>query len=203
MKFPVYTRHPLSAKYGDMSPEELKGLEADIRANGLNRPIALFEGKVLDGWHRYTCLKAIYGPRITEEDFEHHFIEFDPEEEGITSEAFVKSENVHRRHLTLADRISIAAAELGVELEDRGAKAKVAKAMGISAAAITKGLKAKEEKAKEPKEKAAPTLEGLQKRRALLQAQLDAVDKQIDELQSSAKPKPTTGRAVARPRRTR
>lgn len=191
---PKYARHPLSAKYGDMEPEQLARMKDSVATHGILEPIRLYEGKVLDGWHRYSCLPA----KLTEEQVENWFEEFDEDVFGMTPEEFVEAANVDRRHLTLAQRIAIAADGLGVAVEDRGAKSKIAKAMGISPAAVGQALKAQEVKEKAPKEKAAPTLEGLQKRRALLQAQLDAVDKQIDELQSSAKPKAPAGRAVAR-----
>ena len=46
-------RHHLSMIWGDMVGDERTELVEDIRANGVREPIKLFEGKVLDGWHRY------------------------------------------------------------------------------------------------------------------------------------------------------
>lgn len=190
---PKYERHALSAKYGDMEPEQLDRMKQSVAAHGILEPIRLYEGMILDGWHRYSCLPKA----LTAEQAEGYFEEFDEELYGMTAEAYVEAANVDRRHLSLAQRIAIAAGGLGVEVDARGAKAKIAKAMGISAAAVGQAIKAQEVKTKAPKEKAAPTLEGLQKRRALLQAQIDSVDQQIGELQSSAKsakPKPVARR---------
>lgn len=181
---PTYKRHPLSAKYGDMEPEQLDRMKQSVAAHGILEPIRLYEGMVLDGWHRYSCLPKT----LTAEQAEGYFEEFDEELYGMSAEAYVEAANVDRRHLSLVQRIAIAADNLGVAVDDRGAKTKIAKAMGISSAAVGQAIKAQEVKTKEPKEKAAPTLEGLEKRRALLQAQLDSVDAQISELQSSAKP---------------
>jgi hypothetical protein len=50
---PDYEQHPLSAIFPKMSEKEFAGLCADIAANGLAHPIVVFEGKILDGWHRY------------------------------------------------------------------------------------------------------------------------------------------------------
>ena len=46
-------RHPLSAAWGDMPAAEFQELVDDIEANGQHEPIMLFDGQVLDGWHRY------------------------------------------------------------------------------------------------------------------------------------------------------
>ena len=46
-------RHYLSEIAGDMEPEEFKALIDSIDEQGVLEPIMLWEGKVLDGWHRY------------------------------------------------------------------------------------------------------------------------------------------------------
>lgn len=53
-----YKRHELSTAFADMSGEEYKVLLDSINHIGLQNPITLFEGQVLDGWHRYkACLE--------------------------------------------------------------------------------------------------------------------------------------------------
>lgn len=55
-------RHPLSAACGDMDPEEFIAMQESIAAIGVVEPITLFEGQVLDGWHRYTSAHDLEVP---------------------------------------------------------------------------------------------------------------------------------------------
>ena len=46
-------RHPYSAIWGDLAEDKMNDLRADIETNGLSESgIYLYQGKVLDGWHR-------------------------------------------------------------------------------------------------------------------------------------------------------
>lgn len=85
-------QHPLSAAFPAMPDAELGALVLDIEAHGQREPGVLYEGMVLDGWHRYVaCEKAGLEFRAVE------FSDGDPR-------AFVKSKNLHRRHLTGTQR---------------------------------------------------------------------------------------------------
>lgn len=54
-----YQRHPLSAAWPNMSPEEYASLIESIQMHGQRDPIVLLDDQVLDGWHRYqACLEA-------------------------------------------------------------------------------------------------------------------------------------------------
>jgi hypothetical protein len=67
---------------------EFDELVESIKANGLREPIVLYEGSILDGRNRYrACLAAGVEPRTIEYD-------------GADAAAFVRDENIHRRHLT-------------------------------------------------------------------------------------------------------
>jgi ParB-like chromosome segregation protein Spo0J len=102
----VIASHPLAALIPPMSAEEFTKLVQDIAQNGLMEPITTFEGKILDGRHRYAaCRQAGVAPRFTE------FAGPDPV-------AFVLSKNLHRRHLTAAQKAAIAAEALPL-LEER------------------------------------------------------------------------------------
>lgn len=86
------TQHPLSAAYPAMEKADFDGLCADIRKVGLREPITLFEGQILDGWHRYNACMC--------EGKNAAYVEFD---DGDPRE-FVISKNGHRRHLTASQR---------------------------------------------------------------------------------------------------
>lgn len=86
-------RHPLSSAFPTMSEEEHHALRTDIKLNGQQEPITIFEGMVLDGWHRYIACKMLE----IEPVFSPEFVIADPV-------AFVLSRNMHRRHLTGSQR---------------------------------------------------------------------------------------------------
>jgi hypothetical protein len=86
------TQHPLSAAFPAMPEQELEALALDIEKHGQREPGVLFEGMVLDGWHRYLgCQKA---------GVEFRAVEFD----GDDPVGFVISKNLHRRHMTASQR---------------------------------------------------------------------------------------------------
>lgn len=95
-----YPQHPLSAAFPAMSMLEQADLASDIHAHGLRSPIVLFDGQVLDGWHRYrACLSSGVEPR---------FVKFPEGEDPV---AFVRSQNYHRRHLSASQK-AVAEVEL-------------------------------------------------------------------------------------------
>ena len=69
----------------------------DIKANGLNNPIVLHDGKILDGRNRYLACKEL-GIVPETKTFN-----------GGDPLAFVLSENLRRRHLTTSQRAALAA----------------------------------------------------------------------------------------------
>jgi hypothetical protein len=90
MSLKSYDFHPLAGLFPPMEGAELDALAIDIKANGLQEQIALYEGKILDGRNRYrACLAAGVSPVTYDAD---PFIR-DPA-------AYVVSANLHRRHLT-------------------------------------------------------------------------------------------------------
>jgi hypothetical protein len=92
-----YERHELSAIFGDTTAPELNQLAADIGKNGLHHPILLWQGKVLDGWHRLqACRAAGVAPR---------FETFEGDDKAALTRVF--SENARRRHLTEAKRVEL------------------------------------------------------------------------------------------------
>lgn len=89
--------HSLAALFPVMGAAELDALTSDIREHGLQQPIALHEGKILDGRNRYrACRKLRLTPATTVFN-------------GSDPLAFIVSANLHRRHLSESQRGYIAA----------------------------------------------------------------------------------------------
>lgn len=91
--------HEYAKIFPTMEAGAFQSLVVDICENGQKDPILLFEGKVLDGRHRYqACMTNGIQPLIAEF-------------EGDQSEAvsLVMSRNMHRRHLSTSQRALIAA----------------------------------------------------------------------------------------------
>lgn len=89
--------HPLAELFPLFPDNELKTLAADIKENGQEVPIVLFEGKILDGRNRYRgCLLVGQEPKTKEY-------------RGKDPLSYVLSHNLHRRHLTESQRAMIAA----------------------------------------------------------------------------------------------
>jgi hypothetical protein len=104
---PEYEQHPLGKMLPPMEEGDFWALEADIQKNGLRDAITLYQGKVLDGWHRYRALRDAGGFLQTLSDrprceVEPKFEEFKGDDAGAT--ALVLSKNIYRRHLATAEQ---------------------------------------------------------------------------------------------------
>lgn len=89
--------HEITEWFPLLDEQALQELAADIRTNGLLEPIALYEGKVLDGRNRYQACK-LAGVTPETRDVQPQ----DPVQ-------FAVSRNLHRRHLEVSQRAMIAA----------------------------------------------------------------------------------------------
>lgn len=97
MKLHGYEVHPLAEAFPLLDGESMQRLVDDIKANGLQCPITLFEDQIIDGRNRaIACQRAKVEP-----DFE--------EVTGVDPAAFVVSMNLHRRHLDESQRSMVAA----------------------------------------------------------------------------------------------
>ncbi len=89
--------HPACKLFPQLPKDELRALAADIKANGLQNSIVLYEGKILDGRNRWlACRIAKIKPT---------FVQWKGQGSPV---AWVISENLVRRHLTSSQRAVIA-----------------------------------------------------------------------------------------------
>ena len=86
-----YQQHPLSAAFPPMTPEEFQSLKDSVNENGVLNPITIYEGMVLDGWHRYQAALEL-GMECPEAELE----------DWIDPKDFVLAQNKNRRHITAA-----------------------------------------------------------------------------------------------------
>lgn len=127
-KLPEYTQHPvaLALMPGGMDDTEFDAFCADVEERGILFPASLYEGMVLDGWHRYRAAKRT-GSELK-------FIEY----KGKDPAGYIASCNVLRRKLSSLQR-----ALVGARLHrDHGITQREAcKKLGISNEVITLLLK--------------------------------------------------------------
>lgn len=86
----MYQQHPLSAAFPAMSEQDFQSLKDSITEIGVQNPITLFEGMVIDGWHRYTAANELGMDCPVVE-----LGDVDPRD-------FVLAQNKARRHVTQA-----------------------------------------------------------------------------------------------------
>lgn len=97
--------HAAADVFPRMRPAEYDGLKADIQANGVQFPIVLHEGRIVDGRHRYQACRELGIDCPTQEW------------SGKGSlVGFIYSANKHRRHLD-SSQLAMVAAELLPYLE--------------------------------------------------------------------------------------
>jgi ParB-like chromosome segregation protein Spo0J len=92
-----YPFHPLANVFPLLKGCQFDELVGDIRLNGLNQPIVLFDGAVLDGRNRLRACVVAGVP--------HRTVTFD----GPDPIAHVVSVNLRRRHLSTSQRAMVAA----------------------------------------------------------------------------------------------
>ncbi len=90
--------HDVANIFPMMEKGEFEALKDDIRRNGLNEPIWLFKGKIIDGRNRYLACIAV--------NEEPKFKQYEGHEDDLID--FVLSLNLHRRHLNTSQKACLA-----------------------------------------------------------------------------------------------
>lgn len=120
--------HPAAEVFPMLPPDELAELAEDIRANGLQHPIVVKAGKLIDGRNRLAaCAMAGVEPRTVELN-------------GQDPTAYVLSTNIARRHLTKGQR-AMATAMLYPTAEDGGRGRKSSLNEGFGSAYLSQARK--------------------------------------------------------------
>jgi hypothetical protein len=96
-----YVVHELANFFPMLKGEQYEQLYEDIKEHGLQEPIVLFEGKILDGRNRALIAHKL-GLKIKFKDFEDL-------KTGKSALQYVISANLHRRHLSDEERVEIGA----------------------------------------------------------------------------------------------
>lgn len=114
----TYEIHPIALVLPEMSPAEYADLKADIAARGCIVPLVIYEGKILDGRHRYRACRETGQPF-----YEQFYTEADPA-------GYVLSLNLKRRNLEAGQRAMVASAMANLKkgqqaLEDKCANLRI------------------------------------------------------------------------------
>jgi hypothetical protein len=129
-------RHPLSAEYKDIEGQPWQDLLDRLTVMGSlpDRPIVLFEGKVLDGWQRQrACVKLGVEPT------------YDNLRDGMDAEMFVQAVNDIRRHESAeeaAERVARRRERLRAARAQGQSIRSIAKAESISKSQVERDLQA-------------------------------------------------------------
>jgi ParB-like chromosome segregation protein Spo0J len=128
-KFPDYEQHPvaISLMPGGMDDTEFEAFAEDIESKGVLMPVTLYEGRVLDGWHRYRAAKR-YGIAFQTKVYE-----------GKDPAGYIASVNVLRRKLGSLQRALVASR---MHRDHGRTQREACKQLGISNEVLTLVLRA-------------------------------------------------------------
>lgn len=125
----TYEQHPVALHLmpGGMDEPEFNAFCEDVAERGIIMPVTLYEGKVLDGWHRYRAAHRTGTPFKT--------IEYT----GKDPAGYIASVNVLRRKLSSLQRCLVAAR---LHLDHGLSQRDACKKLGVSNEPVTLVLKA-------------------------------------------------------------
>lgn len=129
----TYEQHPIATALmpGGMDEQEFTAFCEDIEQRGIVMPVTLYEGKVLDGWHRYRAAHKTGTPYKT--------IEY----AGKDPAGYITAVNVLRRKLSSLQRALVGAR---LHRDHAVTQRDVCRKLGISNEVVTLVLKAMDSK---------------------------------------------------------
>jgi ParB-like chromosome segregation protein Spo0J len=178
-----YSQHPLSSAFPAMTAQEFQELKDSIEVNGVLNPITIYEGMVIDGWHRYKAANEL-GMDCPESELD----------ESIDPKDFVLAQNKNRRHITAAQLAIATTAVYAWVSRGRQNKsvpstdlikttAELAKLSGVSESSIEKAKSILKNATPEVKEAVKSGKIGLKKAQAISklpkEKQVSAIDKAL------------------------
>jgi ParB-like chromosome segregation protein Spo0J len=123
---------PVLANFPLMTGDEYQDFIDDLKANGLQEPIVIFQNQILDGRNRYlACEKAEIDLDLGDPD---HFRTFEGDDEA--AKKFVWSSNYVRRHLTAEQKLK--ACEERLKHTPQRSDRAIAKEVGVSPTTVGK-----------------------------------------------------------------
>lgn len=190
-----FQQHPLSAVFPAMGAAEFQELKDSIMNIGVQNPITLFEGMVIDGWHRYAAALEMESecPSVDLAD-------------GVDPRDFVLAQNKARRHVTQAQLAMAATAvyewkpahreKAHIECDvPAKTNAELAAIAGVHANTITQAKAVQTKAAPEVVEAVKRGDIGLPKAAAIAQLpkeeQAAAIAKPVSEIKPKKAPEPT------------
>lgn len=148
---PELEAHTLAALLPMMQAAEMEKLKASILTNGLQEPITLYQGKILDGRNRYSACEALGIVPTT--------VELGDTRTLAEAVDFVMAKNLQRRQLSKSQKAVVAlkvVAEIGEELAtSRINKIKEAKrekriTAGLNSSCLREELEGKNRRGRKP-----------------------------------------------------
>lgn len=91
--------HPIAAVFPPMADAEFETLHQDILERGLQEPILLYEGKILDGKARHRACKKL--------DIAQQVVEWEGDQDTLAAWLQAKGGNLVRRHLSAEQRAAV------------------------------------------------------------------------------------------------
>jgi ParB-like chromosome segregation protein Spo0J len=126
--------HPVADLFPLMEGEEFDALVEDIKKNGQQTPIVLYDSMILDGRNRHrACIKLGIAPRFADKVYSDRIKD---------ATAYVISANVHRRHLNTKQKCELIAKLLKAQPEKSNRT--IAKQAKVDKGTVAKIRKAKE-----------------------------------------------------------
>lgn len=124
-----YEQHEIAIKLmpGGMSAEEFEAFCEDVTERGILMPITIYEGKVLDGWHRYRASRKTGKPAT--------YIQY----EGKDPAGYVAACNILRRKLSSLQKALVGAQ---MHLQHAISQRDICRRFSISNTVLTMVLKA-------------------------------------------------------------